>query len=76
MGIGLSIDITIPPSVDKDALVRVGKEYSPSHLQHEELTAEEAVEVAFQHSEAIAILEMLGVEWHVAQTGTTKEVEA
>lgn len=76
MGIGLSIEITIPASVDREALLRIGREYSPSDLNNEELTVEEAVEVAFQHSEAISVLELLGVEWHVAQTGTTITKEA
>lgn len=68
MGLGLSLEITIPNTVDITSVISIGAGCYP-HGSTDGMEIGEAVQWAFTHPEGIAALGLLGVTWAAMQTG-------
>lgn len=68
MGLGLSLEITIPDDVDIASVIAIGAAHDPCN-DGGELGIGEAVELAFHEPSGIEALRSLGVRWNAVQTG-------
>ena len=68
MSHGLSVEVTIPASVEASTVISIGERFSTDGLD-EEMTVGDALECAFANPNASALLQSLGVSWHVITTG-------
>lgn len=78
MQLGLSLEITVPPTVDIPALLLLGRMYCPpggNDSSREMLAPEDAVEniFAFRSPMGIQLLSELGVTWNAIRTGGVTE---
>lgn len=74
MKLGLSLELTIPPSVEPADLRLLGRLYAPSgtvQTGEEPLALEDAVENIFADPTGVAVplLAELGVTWNAIRTG-------
>lgn len=69
MLLGLSIEVHVPLTVDRDALQRIGRTFAPTGMDTEGMDDADAVEYAFSDPDAIAALMSLGVAWATVRNG-------
>lgn len=68
MGLGLSLEITIPDGVDIASVIAIGAAHDP-YTGDGDLEIGEAVELAFSNPSGVEALRSLGVTWNAVQTG-------
>lgn len=68
MPLGISLEVTVPLTIDRAELYQIGVEVVPN--PHEGFTASDVVEWGFTSPQAIAAMYALGVRWNAVATGT------
>lgn len=69
MGLGLSIEISIPNGVDIAQVIAVGQGCYPYGIVGD-MDIGEAVQWAFSEPRGVAALAAMGITWALCQTGT------
>jgi len=65
---GLSLEVTIPPTVDTASVIAIGASVCDVDTD-EEMTLSDALEWAFSSSVGVMQLALLGISWSTAHTG-------
>lgn len=74
MLLSISLEVTVPEDVNREALQRIGEAFSPAGS--EGMEDADAVEAAFNDPDAICALSSLGIEWTAIRTGTITHVSS
>jgi hypothetical protein len=69
MGLGLSIEVTIPSFVDIAQVIAIGQRFYPYGVDGD-MELGEAIQWAFSDPGGVAALAAMGITWALCQTGT------
>lgn len=69
MLLGLSLEVHVPLTVDRDALHRIGRAFAPKDMDPDGMEDADAVEYGFSDPDGVAALMSLGVAWATIRNG-------